>query len=686
MNGLYPFHEYEPAWQQRWEKAGIFHADRDERRPKWFIIELPPFANGRLHLGHVRNYVIADVSARFRRMAGYNVMYTTGFDSFGLPNENAARECKRDPGELADEYSAVMTKQFVRLGLSHDTRRIIGYHDPEFYRWVQWVFVKLFRAGLAFRQVAKVNWCGGCSTSLADSLVENGNCWRCHVPVEKRLMKQWFVREDGFADSMLEGFKNLEKWPEQVKRIQRDWIGRREGFEFDCPLDQDPTLSITIFLPDRTAIWSVKSISISPTHPVLDQLRESGRRLDLEGIKVRHPLNGREIPVVISDAVESRHGSDVELDAREKPSDGREDNIGRPAVRYRLRDWNIARQRYWGTPIPIVYCEQCGTVPVPEDQLPVVLPKNIPIDAHGNPLDACEEFIHTDCPKCGAGARRDTDTLEAYSSPWWYHWNCRSLPGDDPFIPADTAYWMPVDLMVGGIDQSRTCFFHTRMIARALLEMGYAQHIEPVDELLAIGMVKQSGQKMSKSAGNLVAPDELMESSGADAVRMAILAAAAPENDVNWNYQNVRDAESFLKSLWAFTLEQQPLVAASKIELPASMEIESGSAARRRLASWLSTGAGRITSNLVRNDLHLAVKNLKFLLDRVRQFEGEMSKENDSDQRALAVALTSLLRLATPIVPHIAEELWARLGGKELISTTHWPCSLQQQREGSAQS
>ncbi|HVE87025.1 MAG TPA: class I tRNA ligase family protein, partial [Myxococcales bacterium] len=715
--GRYPFERFEPTWQERWEAEKLFQADRDERRPKWFIMELPPFANGKLHLGHVRNYVIADASARFRRMAGFNVMYTTGFDSFGLPNENAARDAGVHPRVLAEQCMEEMRRAFVRLGLSHDTRRIIAVHDPAYYKWVQWVFLRLVEAGLAFRKKAKVNWCATCATALADSLVDGGSCWRCGQPVEGRVTEQWFVREEGFADALLAGYANLDGWPETVKRIQVDWIGRREGVEARFEVAGMDGPGISVFLEEPALVPAVRFVAVGPGHPVLEDLRGRGllspeeagaledqerwslatreaRRQSLNGggavllrTRVRHPLDGAELPLLVLESLDRYDGAAagcpdrVQADRRiaeelglplHTPADppGTDEAVlaalaasgrGGKAVRYRLRDWNIARQRYWGTPVPIVHCSTCGAVPVKDEDLPVLLPEDVSLDAPGNPLEIHPTYAAASCPRCGAPARRDTDTLEAYSSPWWYHWNCRTLglPGDNPFDPADTRYWMPVDLMVGGIDQSRTCFFHTRMVDRALKQMGHTLHDEPVTGLLAIGMVKRDGRKMSKSAGNLVDPDALARVYGVDALRMGVLGAAAPQNDMSWSDQGVKQAHDLLTGLWRFLTERREWLRLDGVVPEGRIEVEPGTALRGKLAGWLGTGARRITSNLARNDLHLSVKNLTFLFERLVQFERDARARTGAmdpkDARALAVGAGALLRLLAPLAPHIAE-------------------------------
>lgn len=750
----YPFEQFEPVWQQRWQVAGVFHADRDSSRPKWFIVELPPFANGRLHLGHVRNYSLADAGARFRRMAGYNVLYTTGFDSFGLPNENAALEAGCHPEMLAERYIAEMRRQFVRLGLGHDIRRIIGYHDPAFYRWVQWVFLEFLRSGLAFRREAKVNWCPACDTALADSLIEAGGCWRCGSAVESRVTPQWFVREDSFADGMLASMAELDGWPDLVKQVQTEWIGRREGIEVQFTVGSASEVTISAFLEDPGLLSSVSFVGLGPGHPALSVLRDTGRlapavaaaidelaRSTLAtrearkhglgagsalrlGLGVRHPLTGDELPLLVLEHLDLRDGAVVGCPGRVRADRRIAEELGIPcsiaadpepasavldqlvasglggrAVRYRLRDWNIARQRYWGTPIPVIHCPSCGPVPVADSELPVILPRDVELAAQGNPLDRHARFLAAPCPRCAGPGRRDTDTLEAYSSPWWYHWHCRALSGEDPFDPADTAYWMPVDVMVGGRDQSRTCFFHTRMMARALKAMGHVLHDEPVRELLAIGMVKQDGKKMSKSAGNQVDPDSLIEHYGADALRLGVLGTAAPTGDMSWSEQGVRQAQTFLTSLWNFVDERLSEVRLAEVGgLPGTafeaLQAGPGSTAertaplRRRFAGWLQAAVGRVTSNLERHELHLAVKSSMFLFERIVQFDREARSRTGEldpiDAGALSFGVGLLLRLLGPTAPHIAEEIWHRAGGHGLLAVAPWPAPVAADRSSTA--
>ncbi|HEX3147664.1 MAG TPA: class I tRNA ligase family protein [Gemmataceae bacterium] len=756
----YPFEAVERNYQMRWEVEGMFRADRDDRKQKWFIVELPPFANGRLHLGHVRNYVIADVDARFRRMAGFNVLYTTGFDSFGLPNELASREEGVHPRDLAERCMASMRADFVRLGLGHDTRRICGYHEPPFYRWVQWVFNELVRAGHAFRQQSRVNWCPTCELSLADSLVENGRCWRCRQAVVSRLTKQWFVDETVFADSMLDGTAGLEGWPDSVKTVQADWIGRREGIEVQFTIAGRADLSVAVFLEEPALLPAITFVSVSLQHPILAELRTAGllTTVEMSGLdafdertlatresrkqslsqseafqltaKVVNPLTHEAIPLVVLDLIESADGvmagcSGHNRVARrvaaalnlpsttilkspshlrsEDPADygadwvmqapwegktldeGRREILhallaigqGKPSVRYRLRHWNIARQRYWGTPVPVVHCPACGAVPVPDAELPVVLPLNVELGDANNPLELHEDFVRASCPKCGALARRDTDTLEAYSSPWWFLWHCRDLDNDLPFHPPSVDYWMPVDFMVGGIDQARSCFFHARMMARALTALGHLAHDEPIDYLLAIGMVKQSGQKMSKSARNQVNPDQLIAAYGADALRFGVMAAAAPENDLNWSDRCVQRASAFLNEVWNFFHARQETLSANTSGLPEANLRTAAASRRRKLQSWLDTAVERITLNYARHEPHLAAKNVMYLFERLTQFDREARAPEGAlaphDLVALGGAAKALLKLMTPLVPHIVEELWRLCGERDLINRARWP-------------
>ena len=694
----YLFSEIEPKWQRRWEEAGLFHSEPESGRENCVVIELPPFANGSLHLGHVRNYAMGDVYARFRRMSGFNVLYTSGFDSFGLPNELAAQELRRHPKEVAEEVMAGMCRDFVRLGLSHDTRRIIGNHDEGFYGWVQWVFLKMFEQGLAYRQRYPVLWCPSCEITLADSLALGGRCWRCGTAVETRPLEQWLVREAVFADDMLASLDRLKRWPSQIKRIHADWIGRKQGVEVQFPIDGSPEV-VTVFLAEPGRLAAVDSIEIAPEHPVIKSLESSGRltpetlkrigrssdsaRISLD-VNALHPLTNACIPIFVSAALDLRTYDGVALtydasvgaaDSASVIQDLSDRHAGRPVVRYRLRDWNIARQRYWGPPIPIIHCPTCGAVAVPEKDLPVLLPLDIDLDWRGNPLERHPTFAAATCPKCGGEARRDTDTLETYCSPWWYHWNAKRMATTNPFDKEEARLYMPVDVMIGGEDQARTCFFHLRMVARAMKQAGVVELDEPIDTLIAIGMVKAGGRKMSKSEGNAVDPKDIITRYGADALRLAILAAAAPENDFNWSEDGVRRAYSFLNRAFRWCTRVAPSVRLD--DLAPDARIDAAYSLSKKLARQCETAIARVTDSMGQNMFHLAASNLEMMFGRIEEYEEEVVKRRKAldarDRTALGVAMSAFLRMLTPFCPHVAEECWSALGGDGMIAQARWP-------------
>lgn len=669
--------ETEAKWQAAWAADGLFSRPRPDR-PKWYIMELPPFATGSLHLGHARNYVLADAGARFRRMAGHDVLYTTGYDTFGLPSEIAAREQGVHPAELVERCCAQMGDQLRRLGLSHDAAKITAFHIPEYYRWVQWVFLRLLEAGHCERREEPVLWCPACDASLTESLAEGGRCWRCRAAVELRPVPQWFVKETHFAEAMLDGIDALAGWPAPVIGIHKDWIGRREGRR--VTLDAEGVAeTIDVFVEAGASLTAAAAVGAAADHPLLAAagtpplLRHPalGRPLPLIALAPQH-LPGPRVAVPLVPGANPAH--DRALAAAGIPSRGAggEEPDSEAAIVYRLHDWGIARQRYWGPPVPVIHCAACGPVPVPEADLPVLLPLDVALDAPGNPLETDQAFLAAPCPRCAAPARRDSDTFEAYSSPWWYHWACMQ-PGDaSPFEAATAARWLPVDLMIGGADQIRSCFFHVRMIAKALKQLGISAVDEPVETLVAIGMVQADGRKMSKSEGNSVALDALLDEHGADAVRLAVLRGAAPDRDFNWSGSLLDRARTFLAAIARFSR--------SELLRPDAAAAEPGEAPGRlaqKLAGWTETAAHKVTSNLVRHDYHLMIQNLEFLFDRLRQFERDAAPKNGADRARLRAAWEAFLRLLAPAAPHLAEELWAAAGSDGLVSGAAWPAPVE---------
>lgn len=753
----YPHGEVEPKWQSAWETAALFHSEPSAQKPSWTVIELPPFANGTLHLGHVRNYTIGDVSARFRRMAGFNVLYTSGFDSFGLPNELAAEAAERHPKDLADEIIQQMRGQFVRLGLSHDTRRIIGNHDEGFYGWIQWVFLKLFELDLAYRVPGPVNWCPSCRITLADSLVTEGACWRCRGRVETRLVKCWLVRESSFANDMLDTLGRLEGWPDKIKKIHVEWIGRQRGVtvRLQGGVEGRP-VELTVFVAHACLLPCARAVAVAPEHEILRELAAAGLLSEAEQaavdqlirtpswaarnektasdsfasrvltrIKLLEPTGGAALPLLVCGDLDVRHQhgaillfpAHVRADAQRVAGLGLDEHpilastsgtespfdwqlswlyvagtpyagqsaaegdrlltaelarleVGAQATCFRLRDWNIARQRYWGPPIPIVHCGACGMVPVPENQLPVLLPLDVDFKAGGNPLETHPTFKQTNCPRCARPAQRDTDTLETYSSPWWYHWNCKGTRTESPFDQAEARLYMPVDLMVGGEDQARTCFFHVRMMARALHAAGVVEHTEPIDTLLAIGMVRMDGRKMSKTEGNTVDPSDMISRYGADALRFAVLAAAAPANDLNWHEDLVHNAHLFLTNVWDYA--RTPGLRECQQDWEAFVGLPP--IGNPWLARPVAAAVTRVTRALEQHQYHQATLNLKKLFDRIRNTPGGSDGLSKGSVLAdQAAAFNVFLRLLAPLCPHIAEELWAQLRGRQMIMQARWP-------------
>ncbi|HZX87461.1 MAG TPA: class I tRNA ligase family protein [Reyranella sp.] len=678
--------------QSKWRAAGIFEAEPMPGRPKWFVVELPPFANGKLHLGHLRNYAMGDVVARFRRMGGYNVLYTTGFDAFGLPNENAARDEGCLPAVMVERNIADMLRLFERLGLSHDVRRIIGDHEPRYYRWVQWLFLKLLAAGYAYRRKGLVNWCPTCRSTLAESLVEGGKCWRCAAPVQLVEMDRWYVRETDFIQPVLAHEHRLSGWPEAVKRIHRDWIGEREGVEITFRLDGQEG-SVVAFTAEPESLADAAFVAVGTLHP-LAVGAAAGRIVEL-GLSAIEPLSQRRLPIVlVRDDERVMEGETLlgcpandardrdiwqVLTAKDAPPpavrpDRRdvtqllvESGVGRPATRYRLRDWDIARPRYWGTPVPIVHCPACGPVPVPDEELPVLLPEDVDLSAVDNPLATSPSFVETGCPRCGAAARRDTDTIETYASPWWFYLTCRDPRVTSPFDSDSSAQWMPVDVMIGGSDQIRTCFFHLRTMAEAMTRLGIVDEPCPVKRLVPIGMVKVDGRKMSKSAGNAVDLAALLDRHGADVLRLAILSGAAPDQDINWKDDLIRKASRLVGSLTRLVERHRVALADLPAVAPAA------SKRQRKLAKSVEAAQRAVSGSLERCAFHVAIQQLTFLVDRIGAFAQEAEED---DEIALGCAMRSVLTLAAPLAPHAAEDLWERSGGAGLVATAPWPVAI----------
>jgi leucyl-tRNA synthetase len=637
--------ELDRKWQQRWTSARAFEVTEDPSRPKFYCLEMFAYPSGHAHVGHVRNYIIGDVVARTKRMRGYNVLHPFGWDAFGLPAENAAIKGGIHPEVSTRSNIAHMKGQLQRLGISYAWERELATCDPEYYKWNQWLFIRMFERGLAYRRRSSVNWCPSCNTVLANEQVVDGGCWRCGTPVEVRELEQWFFRITAYADELLEQTVTLTHWPDKVLTMQRNWIGRSEGARVKFPLQprsQDAGSSIAdsieVFTTRIDTIYGATFVLLAPEHPLVGTLAEksqdpvSFRRQvqafraqdraarisgDIEkqgfdtGFRAINSFTNQPVPVWIANFVLGEYGTGAVMavpahderdfdfarkfnlpiravvtpdgrpvreselseatvaygmlvdsgpysglpsaDAQRRMiDDARDRGIGEATIQYRLKDWGISRQRYWGTPIPMIYCERDGIVPVPDDQLPVVLPKVAQFTGRGDsPLAQVPEFVNVTCPKCGEPARRETDTMDTFVDSSWYFYRFADPRNDQmPFDPARVRYWLPVDFYSGGVEHAILHLIYSRFFARVFRDLGLVDHSEPFTQLLTQGMVLKDGAVMSKSKGNVVDPDTMLQKYGADALRLYVMFVAPPEKEVEWTDAGLEGSFRFLARVW----------------------------------------------------------------------------------------------------------------------------------------
>ncbi len=800
--------EIEPKWQKRWEEEQLFRVAEDPSRPKFYYLDMFPYPSGELHMGHMRNYIIGDVISRFKRMQGFNVLHPMGYDAFGLPAENAAIQFGYHPADWIEQCIARMRQQFDMLGISFDWQREIRTCDPEYYRWNQWLFLKLYERGLAYRRPAPVNWCPSCQTTLADEEAERGVCWRCGTPVTKKWLEQWFLRTTAYAEQLLQDLELLEHWPERVKVMQRNWIGKSTGVEFDFTISQPEALAgekIRVFTTRIDTVYGVTFVVLAPEHPLVPQLiAHSPRKEELEravaellmesmeertaeaaqkrglflDAYAQHPLTGELVPIWTADYVLMEYGTgaimavpahdqrdlefarqyglpvrvviqppDGELDeatmtqayvepgimvnsgpfsgmnseeAKEAIADYMEQHgIGKRSVQYRLRDWLISRQRYWGTPIPIVYCDKCGIVPVPEDQLPVLLPRDVKITGKGgSPLSQVPEFVNTACPKCGKPARRETDTMSTFvDSSWYFLRFCDPHNDRAIFDPEKVNYWMPVDQYVGGIEHAVGHLMYSRFITKVLYDMGLVNFREPFTRLFTQGMIYHEAywcpqcqvyrrpkevertetdgkvvaickvcgtptyitlDKMSKSKLNVVTPEEICERYGADTGRLFILFLGPADQDAEWTPVGVEGCYRFLARLWrtVLTIQQQGwFVPNWREKLPLVKENLSDTerTVRRKVHRTVKT----VTEDIENFRFNTAIAAMMELLNDLQDFVEQLRKEENGTPQettplVLSEAVDLFLRILHPFAPHITDELWERLGYKGSLITHEW--------------
>ena len=746
----------EGKWQKVWEEKKLYEVREREDRPKSYVLEMFPYPSGNLHMGHVRNYSIGDVIARFRTMQGFNVLHPIGWDSFGMPAENAAIKHGIPPKKWTLENIANMTRQQKSLGLSYDWNREVTTCKEDYYKWTQWFFELFYKRGLAVKKKSAVNWCSHCNTVLANEQVIDGKCWRCDNAVEKKDLEQWFFKITDYADELLEDLKLLEGWPERVRTMQRNWIGRSEGLEltFEIPELKD---TVTVYTTRPDTVFGITFLVLAAEHPLVEKICENNPRAeeirafcrkvrnqsDIErtssesekegiftGYYVINPFNGHKaelwitnyvlydygtgavmgvpsgdqrdwmfaekyglevIPVVspkdkvltlaeMTCAYEEKEGqvinsgrfSGMEMHAAMAAisQEAIDKGFGKKRVNYRLRDWLISRQRYWGAPIPVVYCPHCGEVLVPEDQLPVRLPEDVSFDAgNKSPLATSESFVHCKCPKCGGDATRETDTMDTFLCSSWYYLRYTDAHNDKaPFAKEKNDYWGPVDQYIGGIEHAILHLLYSRFFLKVLRDAGLVDYDEPFTNLLTQGMVIKDGAKMSKSLGNVVSPEEILEKYGADTARLFILFAAPPERELDWSDKGVEGSYRFLNRVWRLVQSLQPVLAEGR----KGYAVEGLDGAGKELRRLLHASIKKVTVDVgERFNFNTAISTLMELVNGLYSY-----KEKTAAPVAGLVyeAIRDLLLMLAPFVPHIAEELWTEvIDAGSSVHSQRWP-------------
>jgi len=742
----------ERKWQARWKTEETHRVRADPSKPPYYVLEMFPYPSGRIHMGHVRNYSIGDVIARYRRMCGFNVLHPIGWDAFGLPAENAAMQHGAHPATWTRENIDHMRTQLGRLGFSYDWSRELATCDPRYYRWEQAFFLRLLERDLAYKRRSRVNWCASCATVLANEQVVDGRCWRCDGTVTLRELDQWFLRITSYASELLDDLDRLEGWPDRVVTMQRNWIGRSAGAEIEFAVDGRRDV-IRVFTTRPDTLFGVTFVSLAPEHPLIEelvtdaavreriaQLAAAAKRRDpadanspkegvATGATCRHPLTGDAVPIVVATFVVMEYGTGAVMavpahDQRDfefarahdlpirvviQPEDGvlepstmdaawegpgrlvgsgefdglaseaakgaitarlADRGVGRAAVTYRLRDWGVSRQRYWGAPIPVVYCDACGMRPVAESALPVTLPEGVDLrGATGTPLATLDAFARTTCPACGGPARRETDTMDTFVESSWYFARFVS-PWDDaqPFDPTEAAYWLGdrgVDQYIGGIEHAVLHLLYARFFTKLLRDLGYLRLSEPFRHLLTQGMVTKDGAKMSKSKGNVVDPDYLIERYGADTARLFCLFAAPPERDLDWSDQGVEGMSRFLGRLWRTCLTAAPHLSPPGTMLPG--QLSDGDAALHRQT--------HITIVRVSDDVRDRLRFNTAIAATMELVGAIASVVGSADPAVLREAIDTVLRLLAPFVPHVAAELWEQTGHASRLDRERWPQS-----------
>lgn len=752
----YAPHDIEAKWQKYWEENKTFKVEMDKDKPKSYVLEMFPYPSGNLHMGHVRNYSIGDVIARFRTMKGFNVLHPMGWDSFGMPAENAAIKHNIPPKKWTLENIANMTRQLKALGLSYDWDREVTTCKEDYYKWTQWFFELFYKRGLAVKKESAVNWCDTCNTVLANEQVIDGKCWRCDHEVVKKDLSQWFFKITDYADELLKDLDLLPGWPERVKTMQHNWIGRSEGleFSFEIPALND-TVAVYTTRPDTA--YGVTFMALAAEHPLIKKICENNPKADeintfcervrnqseiertssesekegvFTGVYCINPFTGRKVEIWVTNYVLYDYGTGAvmgvptgdqrdwmfadkygiekivticpigkelkleEMTCAYEEKEGmlvnsgeftgmemhkamsaimdkaEAEGFGKRRVNYRLRDWLISRQRYWGAPIPIIYCPHCGEVLVPEDQLPVRLPEDVSFTAGAkSPLATSEKFVHCKCPKCGADATRETDTMDTFLCSSWYYLRYTDAHNDKmPFDKELNNYWGPVDQYIGGIEHAILHLLYSRFFVKVLRDAGLVDYDEPFSNLLTQGMVIKDGAKMSKSLGNVVSPEEILSKYGADTARLFILFAAPPERELEWSDQGVEGSFRFLNRIWRIVQAFEAVLAQKVTEYDHSNLSEADKDLRRVLHSSIK----KVTNDIeTRFNFNTAISTMMELVNALYAYK-EAAKEPNAG--LIYEAISDLIKMMSPFVPHITEELWR--GAIDANSSVHeqsWP-------------
>ncbi len=756
--GYFP-QEIEKKWQAKWEAEDVFNTPDDSDKPKYFALSMFPYPSGKLHMGHVRNYTITDVIARFKKAQGYNVLHPMGWDSFGLPAENAAMKHGANPETWTDENIAYMTKQLKMLGLSYDWKREVTTCKPDYYKWTQWLFLQLYKKGLAYKKEAAVNWCEECGTVLANEQVIDGKCWRCDNVVEKKYLSQWFFKITDYAERLLDDLKLLDGWGDNVKTMQANWIGKSQGAIFRFKVKEIEGLEVPVYTTRPDTVHGITYLVVAPEYKDIEKLttpdnkeaveayRANARKLteierlstDREktgvplGTHCINPFTGEEFPLWTADyalveygtgavmAVPSHDKRDFDFAKKynmpikiviatdkmlEKINNGEEiiltevsedggklinsnefngmnneeakkvitqkavdAGFGEFKTQYRLRDWLISRQRYWGAPIPVVYCDKCGIVPEKEENLPVMLPKDVDFSVVGkSPITTSPTFAETTCPICGGKARREMDTMDTFVCSSWYYLRFSDAKNSElPFAKTLVDKWLPVDQYVGGIEHAILHLLYSRFFTKALKDLGLLSFDEPFKNLLTQGMVLKDGSKMSKSKGNTVDPDEIFENYGADTARLFILSDSPPARDFDWSDAGVEGCYKFLNRVWRLVSENVEFINKDyKLEFPLSRKNDD----LVRLVHIMIKGI----TNDISNDFQFntVISKYRELTNAIYDWRNGVSEWTEEDKNVFSFAVISLIKLMSPVTVHMSEEIWTELGFEGSIHDAAW--------------